>query len=327
MNPLLAAENWWIALVALGLERMLGYPAPVFAAISHPVVWVGALIDWLDRTWNRAEWGPGARRTAGVCAVVLMVLVVAGLTLAATLALRAIPGGWMVEAVLASSLLAQRDLGRSVAAVAGGLDESLAQGRDAVRHIVGRNPTELDESGVAKGAIESLAENTADGIIVPLFWLLIGGLPAIAVYKAINTADSMIGHRSEKYADFGWAAARLDDLVNLPGARLTGALFALAAMLPDPKAGRAAFRAMLRDAPKHVSPNAGWPEASMAGALEIQLGGPRSYGERRVDLPTMGQGRLELSRRDIRAALALYERALWIAFAFVGLGAAFTFFP
>jgi adenosylcobinamide-phosphate synthase len=179
-----------------------------------------------------------------------------------------------------------------------------------VSAIVGRDPAHLDESGIAKAALESLAENASDGVVAPVFWFAIAGLPGIALYKAINTADSMIGHKSQRYLKFGWAAARLDDLVNLPCSRLSGLLFVAAAGLTNSDSGRAAFTAMMRDAGKHVSPNAGWPEAALAGALGIRLGGPRSYDGRTVDLATMGEGRSQLEANDIRRGLRLYGRAL-----------------
>jgi len=326
MTLLLAPENCWIALVGLVLERVLGYPAWLYAAIRHPVVWVGALVGFFDRSLNRPAWPAWLRRLAGVAALAGILAAVLAVTLPIALAVRSLPDGWLVEGLLAASLIAQRDLDRYVAAVATGLRESLAAGRAAVRHIVGRDPEALDESGVAKGAIESLAENTADGVVAPLFWLLLAGLPGVALYKAINTADSMIGHRSQTYLAFGWATARLDDLVNLPASRLTGALFAIAAALPDwglPDwaPARRAVAAMRRDAPRHVSPNAGWPEAAMAGALDIRLGGPRSYGHRQVDLPAMGSGRDRLTAQDIDRALHLYRRSLWLLLALVGFAA------
>ncbi len=170
----------------------------------------------------------------------------------------------------------------------------------------------LDESGVSRAALESLAENASDGIVAPAFWFALGGLPGLALYKAINTADSMIGHRSERYLHFGWASARLDDLINLPASRLCGALFAAAAWTLNAEAARNAVDAMRRDADRHVSPNAGWPESALAGALDIRLGGPRAYSGHAVDLPTMGHGRADLDRNDIRRGLKLYDRAMTV---------------
>ena len=240
----------------------------------------------------------------GALALALVVIATLAVTLPLALALRAIPLGFVIEALLAAPFLAQRDLARAVANVADGLDRSLGDGRAAVSHIVGRDPAELDESGVARAAIESLAENASDAVVAPTVYLALFGLPGIVVYKAVNTADSMIGHRSKRYRHFGWAAARIDDLLNLPASRLTGLLIATAG------GGRAALQAMWRDAGRHVSPNAGWPEAAMAGALAIRLGGPRSYHGRPLDLPWLGSGRRNLGPTDIHRALALYARML-----------------
>ncbi|MGB1006799.1 MAG: cobalamin biosynthesis protein CobD/CbiB, partial [Thalassobaculaceae bacterium] len=218
-----------------------------------------------------------------------------------------------VAGLAAGVLLCQRSLAEHVTAVAEGLAGDVAQGQQALSHLVGRDVRDLDEAAVATGAIESLAENTSDGIVAPLFWLLLGGLPGMALYKAINTADSMIGHRDRRHLAFGWAAARLDDGLNLPAARLTAGVFALAAGMTRATplaAPGAVLRAAWRDAGGHVSPNAGWPEAAMAGALGLTLGGPRSYAGRRVDLARMGDGRVPVGAPDILRALALYRTTL-----------------
>jgi adenosylcobinamide-phosphate synthase len=295
----------FVAPLTLLLERLVGYPVPLLRAIGHPVIWMGALIGWLDRTSNRDS----GRRIKGVLALLVLMGAVLLPTLAIAVVCRLVPFGWIVEAVLATAFLAQKELGRAVAAVAMGLRQSLAAGRAAVSHIVGRDPEVLDEAGVARAAIESLAESTSDGVIAPLFWLFLGGLPGIAVYKAINTADSMIGHRDERYREFGWASARLDDVVNLIPARLSALLIAAAAPFARAEAGPA-LKAALRDAMKHDSPNAGWPEAAFAGALGISLGGPRSYGGEMHDLPRFGTGPLELVPADIDRALRLYRATL-----------------
>ena len=219
--------------------------------------------------------------------------------------------GWILEALIATSLIAQKSMRDHVEDVHAALTRGLAEARMAVAKIVGRDPSALDESGITRAALESLAENTSDGIVAPVFWYALLGLPGIAVYKAINTADSMIGHKSERHLHFGWAAARLDDLVNLPCSRLTGLLFAAAA----PHRFRASMDVMRRDAPRHQSPNAGWPEAAMAAALSVKFGGPRSYQGETVDLPWMGEGRTLLDRHDIRRGLRLFGRAMWILFA------------
>jgi adenosylcobinamide-phosphate synthase len=301
------------ATLALILERLFGYPEPLFRAIGHPVTWIGALLSRLDARLNRADRPPKWRRVAGIFSLALLLLVVLVPTALVAALLRTLPGGWAIEAILATPLLAQKELGRAVRAVADALDVSLADGRAAVRHIVGRDPEQLDEAGVARAAVESLAENASDGVIAPLFWLLVLGLPGIALYKAANTADSMIGHRNDRYRDFGWASARFDDVANWIPARLTGLLTVAAALLVKGASALDAFSVMLEDARKHDSPNAGWPEAAMAGALGFALGGPRSYDGEVHPLPTLGRGRADLGPADIRQALELYSAVLNVA--------------
>lgn len=297
---------WLLAPLALLIERLVGYPTPLFRAIGHPVTWIGALISWLDRRLNSGT----RRRLRGVAALLLLVLTMLAIGLLVLALTRRIPFGWTLEAVLASTLLAQKELGRAVKAVADGLNLSLDSGRRAVAHIVGRDPETLDEAGVSRAAIESLAESTSDGIVAPLFWLLIGGLPGILIYKAVNTADSMIGHKTEPYLEFGWASARLDDLLNLIPARFTALLVAAASFLTRRADPEQAWSIALRDARKHDSPNAGWPEAAFAGALGFRLGGPRSYDGIEHELPSFGDGRSDLSGSDILKSLELYWTAL-----------------
>ena len=227
-----------LALAAAVLEAAIGYPAPLYRAIGHPVTWMGRWLAWLEASLNRAEASFAARRAAGVLALGLYLAPVALVAWAATrLCLSAGALGFAALAVLAASLPAQRSLARHVGAVADGLDASLDQGRRAVAKIVGRNPDVLDEAGVARAAIESLAENFSDGVVAPILWIALGGLVGGALYKAINTADSMIGHKDERYSAFGWAAARLDDLVNLPASRLAALWLILAAALTPGRLG------------------------------------------------------------------------------------------
>ena len=297
--------------LALLVELAVGYPDALFRAVGHPVTWQGRAIGALDRWLNRSEWRPAVRRVAGTLSLLLLV----GACLTVGLELHAILGGhWLgtlVLAVLASSLLAQRSLHAHVARVAVALEErGLAGGRQEIAHIVGRDPEALDEAGVARAAVESLAENFSDGVVAPALWLGIGGLAGGLAYKAINTADSMIGHRTPRHEAFGWAAARLDDLVNLPASRLSGLLIVGGAALMPGASAAGAWRAMRRDASKHRSPNAGWPEAAMAGALGFALAGPRVYGGVATTDGVMGEGgRRDLGAADIRAALRLYRRA------------------
>jgi adenosylcobinamide-phosphate synthase len=302
---------------ALLIEAAFGYPDALYRAVGHPVTWIGGAIGWLDRRLNTP---PVTGRNGRAIGALALAALLAGVAVAGwgaqSLVLHALPRGAAlpVLALLASTLLAQRSLWRHVRAVERGLRTSLDAGRTAVSHIVGRNPRSLDAAGVARAAIESLAENFSDGIVAPALWGVLLGLPGILLYKAVNTADSMIGHRTPRHAAFGWAAARLDDVVNLPASRLAALLLAMAAVIGRADASGAA-RAVRRDASAHRSPNAGWPEAAMAGALGLRLAGPRVYGSERVEDGWMGDGRAEATADDIAAALRLY----WLA---CGLGAA-----
>src|SRR3954447_3179692 len=221
-------------LLALALDAAFGEPAWLYARVQHPVVLFGRLVALLDRTLNSESATRLTRRLSGIAAVILLVTLTAGPAWLLSWGLSATPWGWVVEALLASTLIAQQSLYTHVAAVAAALEtEGLAGGRRAVSMIVGRNPESLDEHGVCRAAIESCAENFSDGIVAPVFWLALLGLPGLIAYKAINTADSMIGHLNSRYASFGWAAARLDDLVNLIPARLSGLLVAIVAPIAD----------------------------------------------------------------------------------------------
>jgi adenosylcobinamide-phosphate synthase len=301
-----------LALVAIATEAMVGYPNAVYRLIGHPVTWIGKFITWCDTAWNSGARSSRERQLYGVVTLLLLLVVSlsAGMVIAAVLD-RLLPGLFAVVlcGVLASTLLAQRSLDTHVLAVAKGLEtEGLAGGRTAVAHIVGRDTKSLDEAAVCRAAIESLAENFSDGVVAPLFWMVALGLPGALAYKAINTADSMIGHKTERYRAFGWASARCDDLVNLPASRLSALWLAVAA-IPLGLSPGGALRTIRRDAGHHRSPNAGWPEAAMAGALGIRLSGPRIYDGVPVEERWVGEGRSELTARDIRAALRLYRTA------------------
>ncbi|MDH2312281.1 adenosylcobinamide-phosphate synthase CbiB [Methylobacterium brachiatum] len=301
-----------ILALALGIEAASGYPDALYKAIGHPVTWIGRLISGLERGLNRGS--EGRRRVAGCLALVLL-LAATGLPAWALTGLALWAGplpGFLLLGLLCASLPAQRSLNDHVAAVETALREGgLEAGRRAVAMIVGRDPDRLDAPAVCRAAIESLAENFSDGIVAPSFWIGCLGLPGGVLYKAINTADSMIGHRTPRYAAFGWAAARLDDLVNLPASRLAGLLIVGAAALRGADA-RGALRAMARDAGRHRSPNAGWPEAAMAGALGLRLAGPRVYDGTLVPDAHMGDGRAEATADDIARALSLYRTACLI---------------
>lgn len=257
-------------------------------------------------------------------ALLVIVSVPAAIAFAIETLLAHVAFGFLATALFASSLLSQRSLGEHVEAVAVALETGgLEAGRTAVSMIVGRDPEQLDEAGVSRAAIESLAENFSDGIVAPALWLGVGGLAGGVAYKAVNTADSMIGHRTPRHEAFGWASARFDDLVNLPASRLTGLLIVAAAFVMNGADARAAWQAIRRDAAKHRSPNAGWPEAAMAGALGLALAGPRVYGGVTVDDSFMGEGgRRDADAADIRRALKLYRIADMMLIALFGLAAA-----
>lgn len=312
-----------LTLAALLIEAVVGYPDRLVRSIGHPVTWIGRLIRALERNCNSDTATPARRRALGLITVLLIVSIVAVVTLVIERGLLLLPFGLIGVGVLASALIAQRSLHEHVARVADALDKTgVTGGREAVSHIVGRDVAVLDVAGIARAAIESLAENFSDGVVAPVFWMLIAGLPGAAVYKAVNTADSMIGHRTPRYQAFGWAAARLDDLLNLPASRLSAFLIIAAATVTPRASASGAWRAVRRDAGRHRSPNAGYPEAAMAGALGLALAGPRSYGGVRVDDALMGDGRRAADAGDIRAALGLYRRADGLLIALVGVLAA-----
>lgn len=303
------ADPWSILLLALILDALLGDPAWLYRAVPHPVALIGRAIAAAERRWNDPLAGRGTRLRRGGVLTLALVLGIGAAGALIEYGLTGLSAGWAIEAVLASALLAGRGLFDHVTAVAKGLNLDLEAGRAAVARIVGRDPQSLDEGGVARAAVESAAENFSDGVVAPVFWFAVLGLGGLAAYKTLNTLDSMIGHRSERYEAFGKAAARLDDAANWLPARLSGALLAGAALLLPGADGVGAWRAMRRDAPRHRSPNAGWPEAAMAGALGFALAGPRHYGGETIEDSWMGSGRADLRAGDIRRALRLYLAA------------------
>ena len=295
-----------VMLVALAADALLGWPDPVFRRIGHPVTWLGRLITALEGSLN----DPGRSRSSRLLLGGVTTALVVGAALAAALMLRALlPGGWpglLLEGLLCWPLLAARSMYAHVAAVARPLAAGDLRGaRVAVAMIVGRDPLRLDRAGVARAALESLAENSSDGIVAPVVWGALLGLPGIAAYKAINTLDSMIGHRNDRFEAFGKVAARLDDVANLIPARLTGLLLALASTRP-----RAALACMRREARAHRSPNAGWPEAALAAGLGVRLSGPRLYGTVIADEPWLNGTAPDPSPQDMTRALRLYLRAM-----------------
>jgi adenosylcobinamide-phosphate synthase len=318
-----ADDSLRVLVLALLLDAVIGDPDWLWKRAPHPVVVFGRAIDRLDSGLNNENWSEMWRRAVGVLAIVLLVAGFAAFGWLIARALRAVPFGWVLEAVIASVFIAQRSLYQHVARVqaaftSGGLDEA----RRAVSAIVGRDPKALDEAGVCRAAIETTAENFSDGVVAPAFWFALLGLPGLVAYKAINTADSMIGHLTERHRAFGWATARLDDLVNLVPARLSAVL--LAAVAPVTGGSfTTALRVALSEARKHRSPNAGWPESATAAALGVALAGPRVYPERVVNDPFVNAaGRQGATPADIGRALKLFvaacalEAALYAALAF-----------
>jgi adenosylcobinamide-phosphate synthase len=297
------------------LDALFGEMPAVFRYVPHPVILAGRAIAFFDRRLNRETRSPASRRERGIVTVVILVGGAGFVGLAVERVCRGSLVGVLVECLLIAVLIAQRSLHEHVAAVATALATGgLPAGREAVRHIVGRDPASLDTFGVARAAIESLAENFSDGVVAPVFWYLLLGLPGLLAYKTANTLDSMIGHRTPRYREFGWAAARLDDLLNLVPAPVSGLLLiAAAAFVKEGRPDRA-LAIMLRDGRKHHSPNAGWPESAMAGALGLALAGPRRYPEGLIADPWLGEGTARAAAPDIARALHLYRLACLVLF-------------
>jgi adenosylcobinamide-phosphate synthase len=302
-------------LIALLIDAALGWPDAIYCRIGHPVTWIGALITRLDKSLNIIGTN---HRMRGVLAFAITVFAA---VLGPVILWLVIPQGWVgaiLTGVLAWPLVAARSMYSHVRAVDLPLTEGdLDKARFAVSMIVGRDPSQLDQAGVARASLESLAENSSDGIIAPLFWGAVLGLPGIAAYKAINTLDSMIGHKTERFQDFGWFSARTDDWVNLPASRLTGLLFALSSNAP-----RRALRVMWRDAAAHRSPNAGWPESALAGALNIRLSGPRIYHDHIAQEPWLNEEAPDPTPADLSRGLSLYLRAMGLMGLLLAAGAA-----
>ena len=310
---LFAAPDWpvgpgvpLVLLIALALDALIGDPR----WLPHPVRLMGWLTGLLDRTLNRERLGVAARVFLGAVAVLLVVGVSAAAGWAVAHHAAAFGWGWLAELALVTMLLAQRTMADHMVRVARALDTGADPARAELRHIVGRDVSALDAHGVARAAIESGAENYSDGVVAPAFWYLLLGLPGLLAYKAINTMDSMIGHRSPRHRAFGRAAARIDDAVNWVPARIAAGLIAAAALAVSGAAPGQAWRTMVRDAPRHSSPNAGWPEAAMAGALGLALLGPRHYeGEAAADEAWLGDGRKAATADDVRRTVWVFAAA------------------
>ncbi len=308
----ISAHMPWILVGALALEGLVGYPNALWRIMGHPVSWMGHSLNLGERWLNSCGRRAVRDLFFGTVWLVLLIALVGGTAWSLSNLLSKFSYGWAAELLLMTTLIAGRSLYDHVAAVRAALQVSaIEQAREKVALIVGRNPEGLDEPAIARAAVESLAENASDGVIAPLFWGLVAGLPGIVIYKLVNTADSMWGHRNARFEWFGKSAARLDDLLNLIPARITGFLFCLSAL--GRARGGAALHSMWRYAPTHLSPNAGWPEAAMAGALDRRLGGPRHYAGQRTEGAWLGEGSADLKADDIGRALDLYLVGLLIA--------------
>jgi adenosylcobinamide-phosphate synthase len=303
--------NLLILFLALVADRFFGDPDGVWQKVPHPVVIFGKAIDFADRQFNNAGKPDEERRRDGFLAMLGLLVLAGAIGLLVHLALGTIqPFGGLIEALIVSVFLAQKSLSDHVGQVAMALrDEGIVGARRAVSMIVGRDPEVLDHAGVSRAAIESLAENTSDGIIAPAFWYVLLGLPGLLAYKMLNTADSMIGHMNDRHRDFGRFAAKLDDVANWIPARLTGLLISAAAwIVHGHDAARRSFNVMMRDARLHRSPNAGWPEAAMAGAIDVALAGPRIYGGIVANEPLLnGAGRRDAGAENIEEALDIFN--------------------
>ncbi len=307
-----------LLLIAMIVEAAIGDAALPFKWVPHPVVLIGRLVDWFDRKLNRENRPETDRALRGALVVCVVVALCAGIGWAVAWLTQNHDFGWIVELFGLTALLAGRGLYDRVRAVAMALRQGLEPARAEVSHIVGRDPRQLDEHGVARAAIESCAENFCDGVVAPVFWYVLFGFPGILIYKAVNTMDSMIGHMTPRYRAFGMTAARLDDVLNLIPARLSGLFIVLAAAFVPTASPGAAVRIMLRDAGKHKSVNAGWPEGAAAGALALALAGPRRYSAQIVNDPWIGDGTAKATNRDIHRMLYLFMVAslingIWVA--------------
>jgi adenosylcobinamide-phosphate synthase len=293
-----------VLVLAILIDGLVGDPDWLWRRIPHPAALLGRAIGLGDKALNTGTSGFG-RRLRGLA---LMIALIAWCIFIG-IAIEMIPYiGWILSVLLAAVLLAQRALAEHVWAVAEALKRDLTSGREAVAKIVGRDTNSLSEADVSRAAIESAAENFSDGFVAPVFWFMLFGLPGMLVYKAVNTADSMIGHRTPKHEAFGWAAARIDSLMNYLPARLTALIFLVAVWSLEQR------DMVMRDAPSHRSWNAGWPEAAMAGVLGIALSGPRSYAGRGSAEPWLNaDGRRDAGPDDIEAAVMLLWRAWTVA--------------
>ncbi|MBH68248.1 MAG: cobalamin biosynthesis protein CobD [Rhodospirillaceae bacterium] len=302
-----STDHTHVLLLAIFIDALVGDPKWLFRRISHPVVTIGSLINFLDKQFNNEKFSQNTRKLHGIIAIFIILGVVGTTGWLIELVLESLAYGFAIEAVIVAVFLAQNSLYRHVYAVAYACKSNdLDSARKEVSHIVGRDPIALDSSAICRATIESLSENFSDAVVAPIIWYLIGGLPGILAYKALNTSDSMIGHLTERYEHFGWLTARLDDAANFVPARLSAVTIAVASIVIPSTNTLGSVKVGLRDARNHRSINAGWPEAAMAGALGIRLAGPRYYDGILIEDAWMGDGPPSANFIDIYKALYIY---------------------
>ena len=301
------SNNLLVLILAIIVDAVAGDPRWLYSRIPHPIVVIGHQIELLDRFFNRTQYSPVTRKLFGVISILIIVSLAWLIGWMIAWSCNQVSFGVALQALIVSIFLAQNSLYQHVASVAKACKaDDLIDARSQISHIVGRDPNSLDQRAIGRAAIESLSENFSDGVVAPIFWYVVGGLPALIAYKALNTSDSMIGYLTDKYADFGWCAARLDDAANFIPARLSAFIITIAAFIIPSATGNRAFTTAIRDAKKHRSKNAGWPEAAMAGALGIKIAGPRNYDGILVEDVWMGDGIANVDASHIFMALRIY---------------------
>jgi len=301
-------------LFALTIDAIIGDPKLFYRSIPHPAQMMGWVINHLDTRLNDELDEARSQRIKGIYAVIIILVLATSIGLGLVFLLSFIPYGWILEALLLSTMIASKSLYQHVFAVASALkNDDIENARSAAGKIVGRDTKNLDNHGIARAAIESLSENFSDGIVAPIFWATLFGLPGVLVYKMLNTADSMIGYKNDRYLYFGWAAARMDDLANFVPARLSALLLCIAAFTWGQSEAKRSWIAVTHDARKQLSINAGFPESAMAGALNLRLAGPRDYGDQTIDGDWVGiavEGSTpDATEEDISKGLLLYVNA------------------
>ena len=301
------SNNLLVLILAIIVDAVAGDPRWLYSRIPHPIVVIGHQIELLDRFFNRTHYLPVTRKLLGVISVLIIISSAWLIGWLIAWSYNQVSFGVVLQALIVSIFLAQNSLYQHVASVAKACKaDDLIDARSQISHIVGRDPNSLDQRAIGRAAIESLSENFSDGVVAPIFWYVVGGLPALIAYKALNTSDSMIGYLTDKYADFGWCAARFDDAANFIPARLSAFIITIAAFIIPSATGNRAFTTAIRDAKKHRSKNAGWPEAAMAGALGIKIAGPRNYDGILVEDAWMGDGIANVDASHIFMALRIY---------------------